>query len=101
MKRFKKDGTPTKQFLAFMKAKYREYSRSTATSLYDVYAKPSDAKLRSLAEIKERVDRTVFIICHNTDNFTVAYIIYDESLDTNLFVVETKNNIYAISGEYI
>ena len=101
MKRFKKDGNPTKQFQTFMKGKYAQYMRSTSTSLYDVYAKPSQAKLEALELIKTRSDTLVYIISYNQHFFTVAYFVYDEALDTNLFVVETNKNIYLISEDFI
>ena len=101
MKRFRKDGTPTNQFKEFMKTKYRSYMNSNTTSLYEIYEKPSQAKINALEEIKTRADTLVYIISHNSQNFTVAYFIYDESLDTNLFVVETSKNIYLISEDYI
>lgn len=101
MKRWKKDGQPTNQFKAFMQSKYRAYMQSTATSLFDVYNKPSQAKIEALEIIKTKSDTAVYIISYNTQNFTVAYFIYDEALDTNLFCVETKDNTYIISEDFI
>lgn len=101
MKRFRKDGTPTNQFKAFMQGKYKAYMQSTKTSLFEVYGKPSEAKLRALDDIRSRADTAVYIISHNSQNFTVAYFIIDESLDCELFVVETKDNIYIISEVYL
>ena len=101
MKRFKKDGTPTNQFQQFMKQKYRAYMNSTISNIYEVYKTPSQAKIDAMEYIKTRADSTPYIISYNAQNFTVAYFIYDESLDTTLFVVETKDNIYIISEEYI
>ena len=101
MKRWKKDGTPTNQFQAFMQTKYKAYMRSTTTSLFEVYGKPSQAKINALEDIKTRSDTAVYIISHNTQNFTVAYFVYNEALDTVLFVVETRDNIYMISEDYI
>ena len=101
MKRFKEDGTPTHEFEAFMRRRYRDYMMSNDTSIYDAYAKPSQEKIDAMENIRSKAYTTPYIISYNAFIFTVAYFIFDESLDCELFVVETKDNVYVISEDYL
>ena len=101
MKRFKKDGTPTKAFLRFMRGHYYRTKFCDTFNIYDCYTNPSTSKIKAFEDILRKADSQVYILGYNTFNFTVAYFIYDDSLDTDLFVVETKDNIYIISEVYL
>ena len=81
-----------------LKVKYQEYLKTPIRYVYDVYAKPSANKLRAerniLAYMLNNGGYGYRVMSHNSQMFTVGYIIRNEK--GKCFVYETAYNQYVI-----
>ena len=79
-----------------LKAKYQQYLKTPNRCITDVYARPSDAKLRAENNIFEYIlDQDGYgyrVMSHNAQMFTAGYIIRND--EGKLFVYETAQHRY-------
>ena len=81
-----------------LKAKYQEYLKLPYRFVGDVYACPSDNKLKAelniIAYMHDHHGYGYRVMSFNTSFFTVGYIIHNEQ--GKWFVYETAHNRYAL-----
>lgn len=94
MQIYTKDGHYTKTFIKYMREKYKKHLHTDPTDIYDVYEKPSQAKVNAYNYHLVKADYFMKILSHNNHQFTVSY--YENEKTMVLFVVATSKNIYKI-----
>lgn len=102
----KRDGSYSKRTLDFVKKHYERYiTRDLYESIYDVYKKPSNEKIRIYEKYLEMYRNCLIskpsITSHNSHRFTISFCLFDEDLRITDFIIVTQDNKYMIEESVI